>query len=581
VSAFLLAAFLLAALLLLSALPFGALAEPQQAPADMLSERIEALFTFRRTHDTGAAGSILGSSAYINGASSTGTDWIAIAMGRYSVVDANGVPQFLFDDGNGYALYADAIKADMQSKYNSNDGKLDNNKLTEWARATVALKSIGGDPANAGTYNGSPIDLIADGTYNAVISPLRQGFNGPVWALIAKNTAAYEQPETVTYSDEYFISYILSVQLKDGADGAYGGWALSGSASDPDMSGMAIQALAPYYNDDTVYSYTNTKTGQALQKTARQAVNEALDKLGGIQLADGDFSSWGTVNCESTVQVLTALCMVGVDPVNDPRFITSTGKTLLDGVLKYQRADGGFSHSYGFDPDNPTASGGAYNSMATDQASYALVAYWRYLNNMRSLYDCRPDFDSTARAALDNVMANIAAALAPDATPGYSEALHRALAGFRALDKANRVYVRNYAELADAITAFGGEAAVNAAVLAASLAAAKTTAKAELESYKAPADYRAEQQTDLASAVAAGKAAIDAASDVAAVNAALASSKTAIDSIKTDAQLGAEEAANTRPDGKTGNRFSDFLNWLIQLIKNIFNSLFGWIFRLF
>ena len=45
------------------------------------------------------------------------------------------------------------------------------------------------------------------------------------------------------------------MQLTDGVDGnKYGGWVLGGygSSSDVDITAMAIQALAPYYNDDTV-----------------------------------------------------------------------------------------------------------------------------------------------------------------------------------------------------------------------------------------------------------------------------------------------------------------------------------------
>ena len=78
---------------------------------------------------------------------------------------------------------------------------------------------------------------------------------------------------------------------------------------------------------------------------------------------------------------------------------------------------------------------------------------------------------------------------------------------------------------------------------AAALAAAKTDAKAALDSYTNPADYREAQKAELATAIEAGKTAIDAAADVDAVNAALATAKTAIDAIETDAELTAKEEA--------------------------------------
>ena len=78
------------------------------------------------------------------------------------------------------------------------------------------------------------------------------------------------------------------------------------------------------------------------------------------------------------------------------------------------------------------------------------------------------------------------------------------------------------------------------------LAAAKEAAKAELEGYKNPDDYRDAQKTELADAIAAGKTAIDAAESIADVNTALEETKAAIDAIKSNAQLTAEELAEAK-----------------------------------
>ena len=75
------------------------------------------------------------------------------------------------------------------------------------------------------------------------------------------------------------------------------------------------------------------------------------------------------------------------------------------------------------------------------------------------------------------------------------------------------------------------------------LDAAKTAAKQELDEYKNPDDYRAEQQTELQNAISDGKDAIDNAADTDGVASALADAKAEIDKIKTDAQLTAEELA--------------------------------------
>ncbi len=100
----------------------------------------------------------------------------------------------------------------------------------------------------------------------------------------------------------------------------------------------------------------------------RQCVDEALDRLGSLLNEAGGFTSWNTDNVESIAQVLVALCAVGIDPAKDARFITRDGKTLLDGLLRFRLSDGGFCHVVN----------GGWNSMANDQATYALVAYWRF-----------------------------------------------------------------------------------------------------------------------------------------------------------------------------------------------------------
>lgn len=82
------------------------------------------------------------------------------------------------------------------------------------------------------------------------------------------------------------------------------------------------------------------------------------------------------------------------------------------------------------------------------------------------------------------------------------------------------------------------------------LAAAKSAAKAELESYKASAAYRPEQKSARAAAVTAGKGAIDSAANATAVTAALNAAKAAIDALKTDAQLTAEELAAAKTAAK-------------------------------
>ncbi len=400
--------------------------------------------------------SLLGNPDYMAGASSTATDWMALAMGRFGYFDSeDGTYHYLIEDGTGYEDYLAAMKTYIEDAYVKGNGSLSDVKATEWHRAVVAITALGGDPTNFGTYNGKPINLIADGSYNCVVKkgPGTQGINGWIWGLIAMDAGAYEVPADAKYSRETFITEILKLQLTDGVNGnEYGGWVLGGygTKSDVDITAMAIQSLAPYYNDDTVYTYTNANSKKEVSKTVRQCVDEALDCLAAKMNNNGGFSSWNTDNVESISQVVVAMCSVGINPAKDERFITSTGKTLLDGILQFRLPNGGFCHVLN----------SGWNSMANDQATYALVAYWRLENGMRSLYDTRGDWTKEEKTAIDLATQAIDSLPEP-ASADYKSMLKQALSVFRAVPQSERRYVHNYSQLAAAIELVGGESALD------------------------------------------------------------------------------------------------------------------------
>lgn len=397
---------------------------------------------------------LLGNEGYLAGASSTATDWMAMAMARFGYMQ-DGEYVYMIDDGTGYKAYLTAMKAYIEKTYAENSGILHRAKATEWHRAVVTIKALGGDPTDFGVYNGNPIDLIADGSYNSVLraGPGTQGINGWIWGLIAADTGVHEFPSDAKYPRDRFITEILKMQLTDGVHGnEYGGWVLGGygTSSDVDITAMALQALAPYYNDDTVYTYTNEISKKIVSKTVRQCVDEALDRLSYMMNENAGFSSWNTDNSESVAQVIVALCSLGIDPAKDTRFITDSGKTLLDGLMRFRLTEGGFCHIIG----------GGWNSMANDQATYALVAYWRFENGMRALYDMR-DAVSEQQSALIKAAVDAITAIGAPTEAGYKTRLKAALVAFRSVDETERRYVYNYGTLADAIETVGGEKALD------------------------------------------------------------------------------------------------------------------------
>ena len=418
-----------------------------------LASTIKAAIKSTKTHGS-VSGTLLGSSGFTSGASSTGTDWMALAMGRFGYF-AGGEYVHMFDDGTGYDDYLAAMKTYIETTYAENNGVLHRVKATEWHRAVITIAALGGDPTNFGTYNGNPINLVADGSYNSALSegPGTQGINGWIWGLIAMDVGMYEVPSDAKYTRDTFITEILKMQLTDGVQGnTYGGWVLGGygTKSDVDITAMAIQALAPYYNSDKVYTYVNDSSKQTVSKTVRQCVDEALDVLGSMQKENGGFSSWGSENAESIAQAIVALCSVGINPATDARFVTSSGKTLLDGLMQFALSDGGFCH----------VANTGWNSMANDQATYALISYWRLENGFRSLYDMRGEMTDEAKQAIVEATNAITEAVNPSAE-NYKQGLKSALQKFRNVPEAERRYVTNYSVLVSAIELVGGEEALD------------------------------------------------------------------------------------------------------------------------
>ena len=332
------------------------------------------------------------SDSYIALAGSTPGDWYPIALSRLGYK-------------TDYSGYLAVLEQNVKERY-ALDGGLSAAKATEWHRIILAVLASGGNPRDI-----DGIDLVADGTYNRgkTASLGRQGINGWIWGLIALDSKSWEVPKDAYYTRDDIILQILSAQLENG------GFALTGEAADPDITAMALQALAPYYNSETVYTLPGgAASGKEEKTTVRKAAEAALECLSGLQSAQGDFFSWGTQNSESCSQVIIALCALGIDPLCDERFIKN-GVTLWDGLMRYRREDGGFLHSFSYDSDNPASLPDASNSMAGEQALLALCALIRQKKGMRSLYDFLPDFTAEQTAEIKGLEAEIARAPQTDA----------------------------------------------------------------------------------------------------------------------------------------------------------------------
>lgn len=262
------------------------------------------------------------------------SDWAALGLAR------DGVK---LDDA-----YYNAVCAYVAENINDK-GQLSSRLSTENSRRILALTALGRDVTSIAGH-----DLLIGLSELSYVT--RQGLNGPVYALLALDCGGYDVPEGGTATREALINAILAKALPAG------GWTYSGSEADPDMTAVAIQALAPYYGSN---------------ESVKSAVDKALEVLSAMQTENGGFISSGSENSESSAQVIIALTALGIDPEKDARFVKN-GKSALDALCSYSVDGGGFKHIF---------ADAAPDAVATQQGYCALVAYQRFKNGSSSLYD--------------------------------------------------------------------------------------------------------------------------------------------------------------------------------------------------
>ena len=229
------------------------------------------------------------------------------------------------------------------------NGALHKKKSTENSRLIVTLSALGKDAKSVGDWN-----LITP--YEDFDWIENQGLNGTIWALIALDSNDYETTDTTIR--QQCVDAILGAQHDDG------GWALTAaktSASDPDITGMALTALYPYRDQEAV----------------RDACEDAFKCLEEMQHDNGSFASGGSECSESCAWVIVACTTWGINPDTDSRFIKNE-KSVVDALLAhYVEEEAMFQHIIG----------AGSNAMATDQSCYALVAYDRLVNDETALFD--------------------------------------------------------------------------------------------------------------------------------------------------------------------------------------------------
>ncbi len=267
---------------------------------------------------------------------------------KLSQTDSNSVQEWIDGDLTENAGKSSEWYIFSLSRYGDYDFSAYNKALSDYISsdnritASSALKY-----ALVMASSGSTDDFISETADSATG---KQGVMSYIYGLHLLNNEYGENTETTAEA----IGELLGLQKNDG------GWAIMGDIGETDATAMAVQALAPHYNEND---------------TVKNAVDKALLLLSERQLEGGDYASYGVPNPESTGQVLTALTSLGIDPITDERFIKN-GNNLIDGLKIYRNGDGSFSHEKGKD----------YNENSTVQALYSLISYIRFSEGKTPLY---------------------------------------------------------------------------------------------------------------------------------------------------------------------------------------------------
>lgn len=273
-------------------------------------------------------------------------EWAVLGLARAGVELSDAYIQAYYGKVVAYVqknMGADGVLVDPESH---------NPTVTDNERIILALTAIGKDPANVGGKN--LLTALQDRNIMQVTDTSKTDINGLVFGLLALNSGNYTQ-------DSYWlVQAILTQRNKDGS------WSSSADTKpdgDVDMTAMALQALAPYYNegDDTT-------------------VNAAVDKA--LQWLSAKYKGKGYTSAESCAQVVVALSALQLNANSDSSFVKTVDgapTSVLGDLLRYYLGEGqGFKHA---------ASGKTADQKATEQALYAMAAYERYCRRTKALYD--------------------------------------------------------------------------------------------------------------------------------------------------------------------------------------------------
>jgi hypothetical protein len=246
-----------------------------------------------------------------------------------------------------------------QSPYSADQDKFINHitssptSMGAWAKSIFAILSAGENPKN---FNGK--DYVA-----SMLSSKLDWVNNACYGLMALDATegANNADPTIAAKRSELINFILTNnRLQDK------GWSWDNQNLDPDLTALALIALAPH-KDETVSNLSiNT------------VINQAVSALSAIQQDDGGFSSWGVNNCSSLAEVIQALTALGIDPEGTD--FTKSGGNAVSKFLSFQMENGEFHNDMTDSGDGAFATPGGLEALASLKQYFEIGKSDIYLN---------------------------------------------------------------------------------------------------------------------------------------------------------------------------------------------------------
>jgi len=271
-------------------------------------------------------------------------EWAVLAMARAGrvTIDDPWVQAWLADV---YRVLTEidhiktATGADINAPPSAGTFPTDMRRWTDFQRVTLALGAFGLDASDFMGWDTTAI--FSTFVPHTQRHALNRTILADIFGLMAFNSQGRDR--------EQFLSYILESQRADGS------WSLDASRPatvlDLDITAMALQALAPFYR-------TNEIT---------DAIHKAVEWISAQEIPDP----------EGAAQIVVALTALGPDYASKAEYYVNLMLTW------FNPSTGGFSRPTPADP---------INHLATIQGAYALVAYWRFVNDMSPLFETYGDF---------------------------------------------------------------------------------------------------------------------------------------------------------------------------------------------